>query len=567
MTHRPDAEWWRSAVIYQVYPRSFADTNGDGIGDLAGVRSHIGHLERLGVDAVWLSPFYPSPMDDNGYDISDYCAVDPLYGDLGDLQALIADLHAVGIKFVVDLVVNHTSDEHPWFQDALRGGPKRDWYIWRPPRPGHQFGAPGAEPNNWGSFFSGSAWEPHPPSGEYYLHLFSPKQPDLNWENPAVREAVHDVMRWWLDRGADGFRMDVINLISKDPELPDGHIPVGMSFGKLGRAVVDGPRVWDHIAELRRKVLGNRRDLLLLGETPASSLTEARRYAHPDSRLLDMVISFDHMQIDRGVTKWDVLPFEMRKLRTALALWQDTLHPGWNFLYWNNHDQPRVVSRFGDDRRFWRESAKALATVLHLMRGTPIVYQGEELGMTNYPFRSVGDFDDVESLNHYAEEIATGGTAASAMSALRAMSRDNARTPMQWDESPNAGFTSGVPWRPVHPNHRDINASREYDDPGSIFQWYRSLIELRHSEPAVVHGSFELLAEDSDDVFAYVRDHGPVSLVVAVNFADHPVAVPEDVCRRAVGGEVVLCDREPRDQSLGPWESRVYRSRVSTWSA
>ena len=522
--------------MYQIYPRTFADANGDGVGDLAGIASRLDHLERLGVDGVWLSPFYPSPMDDNGYDITDFCAVDPTFGTVADFDALVDDLHRRGVKVVIDLVANHTSDEHPWFQDALAGGPKRDWYIWRDPRPGRIAGEPGAEPNNWGSFFSGSAWQLDRTSGQYYLHLFSPKQPDLNWENPDVRTAVHEVMRWWLARGVDGFRMDVINLISKDPVMPNGHVPLGETFGRLGRAVVDGPRIHEFLDELRREVLGDRRDILLLGETPASSLAGARRYADPEVGALDMVISFDHMQVDRGVSKWDVQPFEMPTLRRVLARWQTELPPAWNCLYWSNHDQPRVVSRFGDPH-FVAESAKALGTVLHLLQGTPFIYQGEELAVTNRAFRSIQDFDDVESISHYDAAISGGDDPEPILAALRAMSRDNARAPMPWE---HAGE----------------------DDAAEVFDWYQRLIRLRHDEPTVVNGVFALVAPDHPHVFAFTRRSPDGMLSVMANFAAHDVPIPPELEPLTRPEDVVLTSGNVDPGILGPWESRVYRPSV-----
>ena len=541
-------EWWRRAVIYQIYPRSFADGSGDGVGDLAGIRSKVGHLERLGVDAVWLSPFYPSPMDDNGYDISDYCGVDPLFGDLGDFDALVETLHDRGIKVVVDLVVNHSSDEHPWFQDSRAGGSKRDWYIWRP------------EPTNWGSFFGGSAWQYDPQRGEYYLHLFSPKQPDLNWDNPEVRHAVHDVMRWWLARGVDGFRMDVINLVSKDPAFPDGEVFPGTEYGWFGSAVVDGPRIHEYLAELRREVLGDRRDVLLLGETPISALADARRYTDPANRELDMVISFDHVLLDRGASPWEVSQVPPARLRDVLVRWQRELAPGWNCLYWCNHDQPRVVSRFGDDREHRTRSARTLATVLHLLSGTPLVYQGEELGMANYPFASVEELQDIETLNAYREAMARGLDADAVLAGLRAVSRDNARTPMQWDASPNAGFTTGRPWLPANPDHVEVNAASQYDDPASVFARYRELIRLRHDDPTVVEGSFELLAPDHDQVFAFVRRHEHEELVIAANLSGDDIALPPDVAARVAGAHLLLREPGAADGVLRAWEAQVYRT-------
>jgi oligo-1,6-glucosidase len=556
-----ESEWWQSAVVYQIYPRSFADSDGDGIGDIEGIRQRLDHLEALGVDVVWLSPVYRSPMDDNGYDISDYQDIDPLFGTMADFDGLLADVHDRGIKLVMDLVVNHTSDEHPWFVESRssKDNPKRDWYWWRSARAGAVPGEPGAEPTNWGSFFSGPAWEYDAATGEYYLHLFSRKQPDLNWENPEVRQAVYSMMRWWLDRGVDGFRMDVINMIGKDPALPDGPVRPGEDHGMLGRFTIDRPEVHAYLQEMHREVFADTGgELLLVGETPGVSVEEARKYTDPARGELDMVFQFEQMGVDRGASKWDVLPFDMRVLRRVLARWQDGLADvGWNSLYWDNHDQPRVVSRFGDDGACRVESAKLLATVLHLQRGTPYVYQGEELGMTNYPFSSIEEFDDIESVNYFHESVAQGEEPEHVLARLRAMSRDNSRTPMQWDDSPHAGFTDGKPWLPVNPNHREVNAARQVGVPGSVFEHYRRLIALRHEEPAVAHGDFTLLLPDHDQLFAFTRRHEGTELVVVANFSGQPAVVPGALLDRCAGAELVIGDR--READLRPWESRVYR--------
>ena len=544
-----NSPWWQSAVVYQIYPRSFADGNGDGVGDIPGILQHLDHLERLGVDVVWLSPVYPSPMDDNGYDISDYCDVDPLFGTLADLDALIAGLHSRGMKLVMDLVVNHTSDEHPWFVESRssRESAKRDWYWWR------------REPNNWGSFFSGPAWEYDEATGEHYLHLFSRKQPDLNWENPEVREAVYAMMRWWLDRGVDGFRMDVVNMISKDPALPDGPVRPGEEHGRLGRSVLDGPHVHEFLAEMHREVFaGYDRDLLLVGETPTTTIEEARKYTDPERAEVDMIFHFEHVGVDHGDSKWDVLPFEMPKLRRVLADWQEGLADvGWNSLYWDNHDQPRVVSRFGDDQEHRVESAKLLGTVLHLQRGTPYIYQGDELGMTNYPFVSIEEFDDIESVNHFEKSVALGGDPADVLASVRAMSRDNARTPMQWDESEHAGFTSGRPWLRVNPNHKEINAAAQVGDPDSVFEHYRRLIRLRHEEPAVAHGDFSLLEPEHPQLFAFSRAYDGTEVVVVANFSGQPAELTAELGDKVARAELVIGDGS--DERLRPWESRVYR--------
>ncbi len=498
-TETRPAHWWRTAVVYQVYPRSFADSDGDGVGDLPGITAHLDHLERLGIDVLWLSPVYRSPMDDNGYDISDYQDVDPLFGTLADLDALIEGCHARGIRLVMDLVVNHTSDEHPWFVESRDpSSPKRDWYWWRPARPGHQPGTAGAEPTNWESMFSGPAWELDEASGEYYLHLFSRKQPDLNWENPAVRQAVYAMMRWWVARGVDGFRMDVIDLISRDPTLPDGPVPQGGRFGSAHAAVTNGPRLEEFLAEMNREVGLAQGHLLTVGEMPGSTIDLARRVTDPARRELDMVFTFEHVDLDvrPGGAKWDIVGLPLPRLKRTLAAWQVGLADvGWNSLYWDNHDQPRAVTRFGDDSAEHRvASAKTLATVLHLHRGTPYVYQGEELGMTNASFTDIGEYRDIESIRYHDQALEAGVPLATVMGALALKGRDNARTPMQWDAGPHAGFTTGQPWLAVNPNHVEINAVAAQADPSSVFHHYRALITLRHENPLVVDGRFELPA-------------------------------------------------------------------------
>ena len=534
--------WWRSAVVYQVYPRSFADSDGDGVGDLPGITSRLDHLARLGVDVVWLSPIYPSPQDDNGYDISDYTGVEPVFGTLADFDALLAGVHERGMKLVMDLVVNHTSDEHPWFVESrsARDSPKRDWYWWRE-RPA----------TDWQSFFSGPAWTHDPATGEYYLHLFSRKQPDLNWENPQVRAAVYAIMRWWLARGVDGFRMDVINMISKD--LATG-------------VFLHGPRLHEFLQEMHREVLDP--TLLTVGEMPGVTVEEARLFTDPARRELDMVFQFEHVQVDQGATKWDLRPLDLPALKAVLDRWQRGLADvGWNSLYWNNHDQPRAVSRFGSDAPEHRvASAKLLGTVLHLHRGTPYVYQGEELGMTNTPFAGLTDFRDIESINYHAAAAALGRDPAETLTALRAMSRDNARSPVQWDASENAGFTTGTPWFPVNPNYREINAAAQWADPDSVLQHYRALIALRHTEPAVVHGDFTMLLPDDPVVYAFTRRLGEVELLVLANFSAAEVSPELDGLPAWDAAELLLGNLpqplpHPATTPLRPWEARVLRRR------
>ena len=529
--------WWKTAVVYQVYPRSFADSDGDGIGDLPGLESRLDHLARLGVDVIWLSPVYPSPQDDNGYDISDYQDIEPTFGTLADFDRLLGEVHARGMKLVMDLVVNHTSAQHPWFAEsrASRENPKRDWYWWR------------SEPNGWRSAFSGSAWELDEATAEYYLHIFARSMPDLNWENPEVREAVYSMMRWWLDRGVDGFRMDVINLISKDPDKPED-------------GFVCGPRNHEFLHEMHVQVFAGREEpTLTVGEMPGVTVEQAELFTDPARGEVDMVFQFEHVQLDQGATKWDVRPLRLTDLKRSFGRWQAALEEkGWNSLYWNNHDQPRIVSRFGDDSGENRvRSAKMLATILHLHRGTPYVYQGEELGMTNARFDEIGAFRDIESLNHYAEATAAGEDPDAVLAGLRAMSRDNARTPMQWDAGPHAGFTTGEPWIPVNANFRTINAAEAVADPDSVFHHYRKLIELRHTEPVVAHGDFTMLLEDDERVYAFTRRLGDDELLVLGNFSGEDAAVALD----DLGGELVLGNYADAGEPgvLRPWEARILR--------
>ncbi|MGY5890203.1 glycoside hydrolase family 13 protein, partial [Geodermatophilus arenarius] len=543
-----DAPWWTRAVVYQVYPRSFQDSDGDGIGDLGGVLQRLDHLADLGVDVVWLSPVYPSPQADNGYDISDYQDVDPLFGTLEQLDELVAGLHARGVKLVMDLVVNHTSDEHPWFVESRSSpdSPKRDWYWWRPPRAGLAPGDPGAEPTNWHGFFSGSTWELDEASGEYYLHLFDRRQPDLNWENPEVRQAVYAMMRWWLDRGVDGFRMDVINLISKDVgpdgELHDGPPLPGLPYGDATASVVCGPRIHEFLQEMHREVFtGRREQLLLVGETPGATVEDALLFTDPARGELDMVFQFEHVGLDFEGSKFHPRPLRMRDLKASFGRWQTGLADvGWNSLYWDNHDQPRAVSRFGDDSpRHRRDSATCLATLLHLHRGTPYVYQGEEIGMANFPFTDLAQFRDVESINHQVQAVAHGADPDEVFAALRRMSRDNARTPVQWDASPSAGFTTGTPWLEVNPDHAEWNAAAQRDDPASVLAHHRRLIALRHEDPVVALGSFTMLLPDHDQVYAFTRGLDGDTLLVVCNLGaeeqDLAGLLPE-----TVGAEVVL---------------------------
>jgi oligo-1,6-glucosidase len=586
----PTLGWWKRAVIYQIYPASFADSNGDGFGDLNGIAAHLDYLVELGVDAVWLSPIYPTPWDDGGYDISDYQDVDARFGTLADFDALLASVHRRGLKLILDLVANHTSDDHAWFQESRssRDNPKRDWYWWRPPRPGPEPGTPGAEPTNWRSEFHQSAWQFDEVTGEYFLHLYSARQPDLNWENPEVRQAIYAMMRWWLDRGVDGFRMDVINKISKVTTLPDAAVVTDALYQPARPFYVNGPRMHEFLQEMHREALAPYgAALVTVGETSGVTVAEARLLTDAARHELDMVFSFEHVRVDQATGRFDVLPFDLVALKTIMARWQDGLADvGWNSLYWCNHDQPRVVSRWGDDQRYRVESAKMLATILHLHRGTLYIYQGEELGMTNAPFAGIDDFADIDSLNYWAAATGAGLDGAKVLAALRLMSRDNSRTPMQWDASPDAGFgvaASGAgvdavaPWFPVNPNHDRINAVAAQADPASVWQHYRRLIELRHRDPVVTDGTFAMLLPEHPQVYAFVRELADERLLVLGNFSG--VDQVADVAEAAdwAAAELVLANypADPggggsafavspaaaRPLVLRPWECRVYRRR------
>ena len=485
--------WWKNAVVYQIYPRSFCDSNGDGIGDLNGITSKLDYLKKLGVDVLWLSPIYQSPGDDNGYDISDYRAINPEFGTMEDFDRMLSQAHARGIRILMDLVVNHTSDEHPWFRESrsCRDNPKRDYYIWR------DADSNGNPPNRWASAFGGSAWEWDVTSGQYYLHLFSRKQPDLNWDNPLVRDEVFDMMTWWCEKGIDGFRMDVISMISKPDGLPDGpQIPGGFTASTC----CNGPRLHSYLRQMNERVL-SRYSLLTVGECPGAGIEEAVLFTDL-SRLSGSTRS------ESKYDKWDRPAMSMPELREVFTKWQYGLEEkGWNSLYLDNHDQPRCVSRFGDDSPQYRAlSARMLATCLHFMKGTPYIYQGEELGMTNACMTRIDQYRDIESLQTY--DFLTGQEGLpveTVMGYLQAVSRDNARTPMQWDSSANAGFTDGTPWIDVNPNYTEINAAAQTDDETSVFAYYQELIRLRHTLPVMADGRYELLAPDNDQVFAYMR--------------------------------------------------------------
>ena len=514
-----EKKWWKESVVYQIYPRSFMDSNGDGIGDLQGIISKLDYLRNLGVDVIWLSPFYASPNADNGYDISDYQKIMEEFGTMEDFDELLKEAHQRNLKIIIDMVVNHSSDEHEWFKKSKAGiEPYRNYYIWRK-------GVDGKEPNNWRSNFSGSAWSYSEERQEYYLHLFHKKQPELNWQCVELRNEIYRMMNWWLDKGVDGFRLDVINYIGKNPEFPDGVIGKD-GLGDFVPYAVNLPISHDYIKEMNSQVWHNREGILTVGETPFASTDDAVQYSCLDNTELNMVFQFEHMDLDNAEdgSKWSDRRIPLLELKRSFSNWQRKLYgKAWNSLYWCNHDQPRVVSRLGNDtdETWWNKSAKMLATCLHFMQGTPYVYQGEELGMTNYPFSDIRDFRDVESINAYHEYTETLHVDSDKMiSYLRNKSRDNARTPMQWDETDEAGFTTGVPWMPVNPNYKVINAAAQIGDEDSIYNYYRKLISLRKEHPIIVNGDFELVGEDDADVFVYLRHWKDQILWVACNFTD-----------------------------------------------
>ncbi|MEM9037162.1 MAG: alpha-glucosidase [Actinomycetota bacterium] len=546
-----------------MYPRSFADSDGDGVGDLPGIRDRVDHLSWLGVGAVWLSPFFPSGGADNGYDVSDYRAVDPVLGTLADFDELVDELHRRDIRVIVDQIYNHTSDEHPWF-DASRSAiddARRDWYFWRSARPGTEPGALGAEPNDWQSFFGGPAWTFDERSGQYYLHLFHPKQPDLDWSRDEVRAEVHDTMRWWLDRGVDGFRLDVIGLIAKPDGLPDAG-----NHRSLIAMLVEHPRLRDHLRELRRSVaIGRGARPVLIGEMPGVTPELARDISDVRHDELDMVISFDHVQLDHGRDKWDHRPSVPAHLGRALERWQTTFGAdGWNLLYLGSHDQPRAVSRFGDDGELRDRSAKTLATIVHLLRGTPFLYQGDEIAMADFPFATIDQLRDVESLRHAATLIEVGATEREVIASIRPVSRDNARTPMQWDAGPHAGFSEAAPWMEPNPDHSTWNVVDQLADASSVLHHHRRLIRFRRDHRVVVDGDYVPLLV-SDEVYAFARRLGDVRLTVVANLSDRAVSTP---ALDGLDGDLVLGDGSGDEDAnaglLGPWESRVHLSAGST---
>lgn len=555
-----EKQWWKESVVYQIYPRSFMDSNGDGIGDLRGIISKLDYLQELGIDVIWLSPVYESPNDDNGYDISDYRKIMDEFGTMNDWDELLSEMHKRNMKLMMDLVVNHTSDEHNWFVESRKSkdNPYRDYYIWRK-------GKDGKEPNNWGAAFSGSAWQYDETTDEYFLHLFSKKQPDVNWDNEHVRKEIYEMMKFWLDKGIDGFRMDVINFISKTEGLPavdtetEGYVSGHQYF-------MNGPNIHTYLHEMNQEVL-SKYDIMTVGEMPGVTTEEAKLYTAEERQELQMVFQFEHMDLDSGENgKWDVLPCSLLTLKQNLTKWQKALeHKGWNSLYWNNHDQPRVVSRFGNDKSYRILSAKMLATVLHMMKGTPYIYQGEEIGMTNVQFASIDEYRDIETLNMYREKVMERGeNHEKVMQSIYAKGRDNARTPMQWETSEHAGFTTGKPWLQVNPNYKAINVEQALRDPQSIFYYYKKLIELRKKHEIIVYGTYDLILEEHPSIFAYVRTWKDEKLLVIANFTEESCVfeLPEEITYSS--SELFIHNYDVQSESieniaLQPYETRVYK--------
>ncbi len=535
-------KWWHNAVVYQIYPRSFMDANNDGIGDLAGIISKLDYLQQLGINIIWLSPVYKSPMDDNGYDISDYQDIASEFGTLKEMEQLICEAKKRDIHIVMDLVVNHTSDEHPWFIEARKSknNPYRDYYIWREPQ------ADGSVPNDFHSYFGGSGWEFDAKTGEYYFHQFSKKQPDLNWENPKVQEEVHQMMNWWLDRGISGFRMDVIDLIGKQVD---------------DKIMANGPRLHQLIQEMNQATFGPR-NLLTVGETWSATPEIAKLYSSPERNELSMVFQFEHISMSFHPVegKWHPLPFDLVKFKQVISKWQTELaHEGWNSLFWNNHDLPRVVSKYGDPETYRVESAKMLATTLHFLKGTPYIYQGEEIGMTNVKYDSIDEYQDIESLNLYRERTAAGVSHEAMMEGIYANGRDNARTPMQWNDETNAGFSTGKPWLKVNPNYTTINAEMALNDPNSVFYHYQHLVRLRKELPVMVYGEFNCLFENDPNIFAYTRTLDDQQIIVISNFTanSQTIALPPSIQKEGI---CLTHNYEPRsvlsdEVTLKPYES------------
>ena len=563
---------WRKQVAYQIYPRSFADSNGDGIGDLPGITSKLDHLEALGVKIVWLSPVYDSPNDDNGYDIRDYRSIMKEFGTMADFEVMLAGMRARGIRLMMDLVVNHTSDEHEWFKQARssRSNPYHDYYIWHDP-------VEGREPTNWEAAFSGSAWTFNEATGEYYLHMFSKKQPDLNWENPKVRQEVYDLMHFWLKKGVGGFRMDVINMISKPwlsseakdsaaqslpnaPKVQEGFLQPAFEM------VTHGPRFMTFMQEMKREVLEHY-DCITVGESPCATVEQAQEITDSETGALNMVFQFEHMDADSqpGKGKWALKPLHLPDLKATLSRWQTGLHgKGWNSLYWCNHDQPRAVSRFGDAGQYRVRSAKMLATCLHMMQGTPFIYQGEELGMTNVAWDDINAYQDIETRNMYAQAVNQKGVPhQEVMQSIHAKGRDNARTPMQWSTAHQAGFTTGTPWLALNNNFAEVNAAQARADADSIFHYYRQLIALRQAWPVVVDGNYSLLLPKHPALFAYTRKLNDVTLLVLCNFSGQFQGLPLKQLPDFFNATPLIGNLPKEEWSLAAdtlaaWEARVY---------
>lgn len=564
--YRMKPKWWKESVVYQIYPISFKDSNGDGIGDLKGIISKLDYLQELGVNVIWLSPIYKSPGHDNGYDISDYCDIMEQFGTMEDFDRLLQDMHSRGMKLMMDLVLNHTSHKHPWFIESRQSkdNPKRDYYIWRK-------GKNGGPPNNWESYFSGSVWEYDEQTDEYYLHLYSKYQPDLNWSNPVVIDELHNMVEWWLKKGVDGFRFDAISHIVKAEGLPDADNPHQTKTVRAYEMFSNLENVHTLLQNLHDKVLYYY-DIMTVGETSGLGPEQALDYVGDGRRELNMTFQFEHMFIDAassGSGKWNVVPWNLLELKKIISNWQNVLHDrGWNANYWCNHDQPRSVSRFGNDVLYRVPSAKMLATFIHTLEGTPYIYQGEEIGMTNIAFESIDDYRDVETLNYYEEQRDNGVPEEEIMQALRKRSRDNARTPMQWDTTPNAGFTKGTPWIKVNSNYMEINVADALNDPDSIFHYYKKLIQLRKQHKVIVYGRYKLLLPLHSEIYAYTRTLDNDQLLVILNFFEREplFELPKDVSPE--GMELLISNYPPEKNEdlcklkLRPYEARVYLQRL-----
>ncbi|MDY5022882.1 MAG: alpha-glucosidase [Blautia sp.] len=550
--------WWKEAVVYQIYPKSFMDSNGDGIGDIPGIISKLDYLKELGITVLWICPLYRSPQKDNGYDISDYQAIHEDFGSMEDFDALLAGAHERGIKIVMDLVVNHTSDQHKWFLESKssRDNKYRDYYIWRDAKDG-------SVPTNWGGCFGGSAWQYDEATDQYYLHQFAVEQPDLNWENPAVRREVFDMMNWWCEKGIDGFRMDVISLISKPEIYENGPVNTNDGYSAVGGITANGHRVHEFLKEMNSEVL-SRYDLLTVGECAGVTVDEAKKYAGANTNELNMVFQFEHMDLDGDEHgKWTKKPLYLPDLKENFTKWQTELEgKAWNSLYWDNHDQPRIVSRWGNDNEKYRViSAKMLGTCLHMMQGTPYIYQGEELGMTNFPFRHISQVDDIECKNAYQTLVIDNKeySEETMFEIISKKSRDNARTPMQWDDSENGGFTTGTPWLAVNPNYTFINAASQVNDPDSVFSYYKKLIELRKNNKIIVYGSYDLLCPDDEKIYAFTRTLGDEKLLVICNFTDETLEIPEDAAAlKKAAKAVMISNYSEASDTLRPYEAVVY---------